>query len=202
MGAKGFVVLPGQEPVWNMAPGRSAALKMQSRETDESLMMFEETAPAGTATPLHLHHDSDEATYVLSGEITFKIGGETMVGGPGTCAFMPRGVAHASGVLERLGIAPYFSAILDIADAGYEPKPAPSGYRELIRRHGVKPESALMIEDIARNLEPAAALGMTTVWLRGSSDWAVDGAEGDHIHHVIDDLSAFLASAAWRQARG
>jgi len=33
--------------------------------------------------------------YVLSGEITFKIGDEITVGGPGTCAFMPRGVSHA-----------------------------------------------------------------------------------------------------------
>ena len=33
--------------------------------------------------------------YVLSGEVTFKIGDETTVGGPGTCAFMPRGVPHA-----------------------------------------------------------------------------------------------------------
>jgi uncharacterized cupin superfamily protein len=33
--------------------------------------------------------------YVLAGEITFKIGEEVTVGGPGTCAFMPRGLAHA-----------------------------------------------------------------------------------------------------------
>ena len=33
--------------------------------------------------------------YVLSGEISFKIGDEITVGGPGTCAFMPRGVSHA-----------------------------------------------------------------------------------------------------------
>jgi mannose-6-phosphate isomerase-like protein (cupin superfamily) len=33
--------------------------------------------------------------YVLSGELTFKIGDEVTVGGPGTCAFMPRGVQHA-----------------------------------------------------------------------------------------------------------
>ena len=32
---------------------------------------------------------------MLSGEITFKIGDEVTVGGPGTCAFMPRGVPHA-----------------------------------------------------------------------------------------------------------
>jgi hypothetical protein len=44
---------------------------------------------------MFLHRDSDEVGYVLSGEITFKIGEEVTVGGPGTCAFMPRGVLHA-----------------------------------------------------------------------------------------------------------
>jgi quercetin dioxygenase-like cupin family protein len=58
-------------------------------------MLFEETAPAGTETTFHLHRDSDEVAYVLAGEITFKIGDEVTVGGPGTCAFLPRGVPHA-----------------------------------------------------------------------------------------------------------
>jgi mannose-6-phosphate isomerase-like protein (cupin superfamily) len=43
---------------------------------------------------IHLHHNSDEIAYVLSGEITFKIGNQVTVGGPGTCAFMPRGTPH------------------------------------------------------------------------------------------------------------
>jgi quercetin dioxygenase-like cupin family protein len=96
MDAKGFVVPPGQGQILeHMAPDRSVAFKMLSGETGESVMMFEEAAPAGTVTPFHLHHDSDEVTHVLSGEFTFKIGDEITVGGPGTCAFMPRGVAHA-----------------------------------------------------------------------------------------------------------
>src|SRR5438034_4473999 len=95
MGAQGVVVLPGQGPVWNMSPGRSAVLKLLGGATGGSIMMFEETVPGGTKSTFHLHHDSDEVAYVLSGEITFKIGDETTVGGPGTCAFMPRGLAHA-----------------------------------------------------------------------------------------------------------
>jgi quercetin dioxygenase-like cupin family protein len=92
---KGFVVPPGDGKVWDMAPGRSAALKMMNGQTADSVMLFEEVAPANTETPLHTHNDSDEIAYVLSGEITFKIGDEVTVGGPGTCAFMPRGLAHA-----------------------------------------------------------------------------------------------------------
>src|SRR5258708_18892380 len=76
-------------------PGRSYLLKLLGEDTGESIMMFEEMIPAGTKSAFHLHHDSDEVAYVLSGEVTFKIGDEVTVGGPGTCAFMPRGVPHA-----------------------------------------------------------------------------------------------------------
>jgi quercetin dioxygenase-like cupin family protein len=95
MDAKGFIVPSGRGPVWDMSPGRSATLKLTSTETGERVMMFEEAAPAGTATVFHIHHNSDEMAYVLSGEITFKIADQVTVGGPGTCAFMPRGIAHA-----------------------------------------------------------------------------------------------------------
>jgi quercetin dioxygenase-like cupin family protein len=95
MDANGLVVMPGKGPAWKMAPGRSSTLKLRNGETDENVMIFEEVAPVGTVTPMHLHHDSDEVAYVLSGEITFKIGDAVTVGGPGTCAFMPRDVAHA-----------------------------------------------------------------------------------------------------------
>jgi len=95
MEARGFVVPPGQGRAWEMAARRSSALKLLGGEIGESVMMFEETAPAGTETTHHLHRDSDEVAYVLAGEIAFKIGEEVTVGGPGTCAFMLRGLAHA-----------------------------------------------------------------------------------------------------------
>ena len=93
---KGFVVPAGGGKHLDLpTPGRFFALKLLGRETNESIMMFEETLPAGTASLFHLHHDSDEVAWVLAGEFTFKIGDEVTVGGPGTCAFMPRDVPHA-----------------------------------------------------------------------------------------------------------
>ena len=95
MGAQGILVLPGQGLVSSLTPGRSMVLKLRGGETGDSIMLFEETIPAGTKSTFHLHHDSDEVAYVLSGEVTFKIGDEVTVGGPGACAFMPRCVPHA-----------------------------------------------------------------------------------------------------------
>jgi quercetin dioxygenase-like cupin family protein len=93
---RGVVVPAGGGKHLDMgAPGRFAALKLLGNETNESVMLFEETVPAGTKSLFHLHRDSDEVAWVLSGEITFKIGDEVAVGGPGTCAFLPRNVPHA-----------------------------------------------------------------------------------------------------------
>ena len=55
---------------------------------------------------------------------------------------------------------------------------------------------AVMVEDIARNLVPAAALGMTTVWVRTDNAWGAEGSGGGHIHHVIDDVADWLAVLA------
>lgn len=93
---KGFVVPPGGGTHFaSPTPGRSFAMKLLGRETGESIMMFEETLPAGTASLYHLHRDSDEVVWVLAGEFAFKVGDEVTVGGLGTCAFMPRNVPHA-----------------------------------------------------------------------------------------------------------
>jgi putative hydrolase of the HAD superfamily len=105
---------------------------------------------------------------------------------------------HAERLLDHLGIAESFCGILDIASAGYEPKPAVAGYHELLRRHQIIPATALMIEDMAKNLVPAAALGMTTAWVRNPVEWAAAGSEGDHIHHVVDDLGHFLTDICER----
>jgi quercetin dioxygenase-like cupin family protein len=94
---QGVLVQPGDGLVTlsQTTPGRSYALKLLGGQTDDSVMLFEETAPAGTKSTFHLHRDSDEVAYVLEGEVTFLIGDKTLVGGPGAYAFMPRNVPHA-----------------------------------------------------------------------------------------------------------
>jgi putative hydrolase of the HAD superfamily len=105
-------------------------------------------------------------------------------------------VGHARRLLDHLEIAGSFCGIVDIVAAGFEPKPALAGYHELLRRHAVAPPTALMIEDMAKNLAPAAEIGMTTAWVRTNVDWAAIASEADHINYVIDDLGGFLAAAA------
>jgi quercetin dioxygenase-like cupin family protein len=92
MGTLNIAVPPGQD---STSADRTFSLKLRGGETGGSIMMFEESVPAGTKSTCHLHHDSDEVAYVLSGEVTFLIGDAVTVGGPGRCTFMPRGVRHA-----------------------------------------------------------------------------------------------------------
>lgn len=100
--------------------------------------------------------------------------------------------SHVTRVTERLGIAGHFEGVFDIVDANYLPKPTPAIYDDLLERFSIDPTKAVMVEDIAKNLEPAAARGMTTVWLRTDTRWGREGGESDYVHHRIDDLDHWL----------
>jgi putative hydrolase of the HAD superfamily len=109
-------------------------------------------------------------------------------------------------MLDRLGIARHFEDIFDIAAADYVPKPDRTSYALMLRRHQVVPDRACMIEDIAVNLEPAKALGMATVWLKGEIEWARprggNSAPPSYIDHVADDLGSWLNMVLSRRAPG
>jgi putative hydrolase of the HAD superfamily len=115
-------------------------------------------------------------------------------------------VAHAERVLARLGIAHAFNDIFDIVHADYHPKPRPESFSRFVTRHGINPAEAIMFEDLARNLAPAHAMGMTTVLVRpegGHADpairhWGEPGAEADHIHYQTEDLAGFLSNVRVR----
>jgi putative hydrolase of the HAD superfamily len=119
--------------------------------------------------------------------------GEALAGLPGRkLVFTNASVAHAERVLRRLGVDHHFHDVFDIVAAGFRPKPEPEIYRKLVDLHLIEPRRTVMVEDMARNLSPAAALGMTTVWVRTGSDWGALGAEAADIHYVIEDLTPWL----------
>lgn len=108
---------------------------------------------------------------------------------------------HADRVLARLGIAGHFEGIFDIKAAGYIPKPQPECYQAMVARHGIDPRRALMVEDLHRNLRPAAAIGMATLWVREAHhpDWAAvpqDDTDLAHVDEITADLPGWLEAAA------
>ena len=124
--------------------------------------------------------------------------GRGLAGLPGRkFVFTNADAAYASRVLDRLGVGGAFDSIFDIAAGGYVPKPHPGAYERLLSTHGIEPGRAALFEDIPRNLAPAAALGMTTVWVRNDAEWAQPDKEDGHgADHVVDELGRWLEDLA------
>lgn len=101
-------------------------------------------------------------------------------------------VRHAENVMGRLGVARHFDGIFDIAEAAFVPKPDITAYRALVTRHGLDPRTAIMLDDMPRNLAPAAELGMTTVWVKTDVSWAQPTEQSAYIHHVAENLADWL----------
>jgi hypothetical protein len=72
----------------------------------------------------------------------------------------------------------------------YVPKPHPDAYVQLCDRHGIDPARALFADDMARNLAPAKAIGMVTVWVDNGSEQAGRGASDDFIDYRTGDMAA------------
>jgi putative hydrolase of the HAD superfamily len=108
---------------------------------------------------------------------------------------------HAGRILARLGMSHMFHDIWDIRTTGFVPKPDPAAYAQVVAGAGVRPDAAAMFDDIAHNLPPARALGMTTVWLKTAQDWSAQAQSGqiplagpEEIDHETGDLTGFLNS--------
>ena len=101
---------------------------------------------------------------------------------------------HAERVLSQLGIRHHFEQMFSIESSNYVPKPHRPVYDLMVETCAVVPQRAAMFEDSARNLAPAAALGMVTVWLPNYTDFSQEGADGDHIDFVVEDLPDWLSA--------
>jgi putative hydrolase of the HAD superfamily len=100
----------------------------------------------------------------------------------------------AAEVLKRIGVEDLFAGIVDARAMEFLPKPKPEAYAALLRLTGLDPARAALFDDSPRNLVPARALGMRTVWFNdglGQSHWRIDAPQL-HIDHETDDLAAFL----------
>jgi putative hydrolase of the HAD superfamily len=93
---------------------------------------------------------------------------------------------YARRILAALGLSDSFEAIYDIHDQSYLPKPAPASYAKMCKDLVITPSRAIFFEDMARNLKPAKALGMTTVWIN-------NGSEAGHLEaHTHGFLASYI----------
>ncbi len=104
---------------------------------------------------------------------------------------------YAERVLARLGLSESFDGLHDIHALGYVPKPQAPAYANLCTVHGIDPARAAFVEDMARNLVPAKAIGMTTVWIDNGSEQGPGDAR-DHIDFITPDVGSWLADVVAR----
>jgi putative hydrolase of the HAD superfamily len=108
---------------------------------------------------------------------------------------------YARRVLAARGIADLFDQIVDIRATAYVPKPQEPAYRTLA---ALLPDfdaaQSVFVDDMSRNLRPAKAMGITTVWLANGSEAGARDHDPAHVDHHIDDLTGWLQGEARRLA--
>ncbi len=110
--------------------GSRVEIKAASEHTGDAFAVIEYRMAARTpGPPPHLHRRTDEAFYVLEGELTFHLDDGPVEAGPGDFVLVPRGVAHtfenATGSEARFlevaapgAFAGYFEEVLAAMPAG------------------------------------------------------------------------------------
>jgi mannose-6-phosphate isomerase-like protein (cupin superfamily) len=75
-------------------PGDRYTFLVTGEESGGSMFALDCVVGVGGGPPPHRHLAEDELFYVFEGSISFTMGNETRVIGPGQSAFVPRGTTH------------------------------------------------------------------------------------------------------------
>jgi mannose-6-phosphate isomerase-like protein (cupin superfamily) len=85
-------------------------------DTSGALSAFRIRVPSLAGPPLHVHHELDEAVYVLEGSFRWKLGEEIRDAPQGSYVFVPRGLPHC---FQNVG-AGEGTQLIQFAPAGME----------------------------------------------------------------------------------
>ena len=85
----------GEGDKQSFAGGGLHLWKLLAEDTGGAFFLFEDTMVRDKTTPLHLHPEAHELTYVIDGEIEVEADGVRQRVRSGGLSFVPKGVAHA-----------------------------------------------------------------------------------------------------------
>jgi quercetin dioxygenase-like cupin family protein len=138
----------GEGPsIW--AVGDTYTFKSTGKETDGTLTIFEASVPPRAGPPPHIHHDADEAHYLLEGELQVQAGEHTFTAHAGSYVQIPRGTLHcfqnvgnrASRMLVILTPAGFEDFLFEVGRPAEPGKSAPPfGPQELERTIAAAPK--------------------------------------------------------------
>lgn len=174
-----------REPAWDM----QKRYLRENGSTLGGLIQHHDVDP-----DIYLDTDNDVNALGLAPNAALRAGLSRL---PGTrIVFTNNCGRFAKRVLQRLEIDDLFSTIVDTRVMNFVPKPMPAAYEVMLAHSGIAPERAAMFDDSVRNLVPARARGMTTVWFNngdGQSYWQVE-EQNLHINHETGNLPEFLST--------
>lgn len=126
-------------------------VKVSGASSNNALGVVEMRLPAGFSPPPHVHHNEDEALYLLSGRIEAQLGDQRIPAEQGSFLWLPRNVLHGF-VVSADGPC----TILTIT--------TPAGFERFVGDVGTPTTSMTMPEpsepDIPRLFEIAARYGI------------------------------------------
>ena len=82
-----------KESVWYS--GHLLTFLATGEDTQGRFALMEIVGRNGNVPPPHIHHREDETFYILEGEMTASVAGQTIKGTPGTVIFLPQNVVHS-----------------------------------------------------------------------------------------------------------
>ena len=112
---------------------------------------------------------------------------------------------HAEKILTILEIRELFDQIIDIKDLDYIPKPDKRSYQKLLECLNVDKEQlkkGIFLEDTVKNLIPAKELGMTTVWIKNSTNKNDFTKNFKSIDYSFNNINEFLDQIKMRGKNG
>ena len=75
-------------------PGDLYTFLVTGDETGGAYFAMEALVPPGGGPPPHIHRREDETFYVIEGSVTFRLGDDLVLAGPGDFVNVPRGTVH------------------------------------------------------------------------------------------------------------
>jgi quercetin dioxygenase-like cupin family protein len=117
--------MPPAEPsgaaYWSL--GHLVTVHVPGENTEGRFSFLEHLSPPAERPPLHIHNREGQLWYVLEGELTVNLAGQTRRCGPGEWAYGPPGVPHTHEVTSRTP-----ARILEVnSPAGFEDFVAAAG---------------------------------------------------------------------------
>ncbi len=137
--------------------GGFAIFKLLGEATGGAFSVVEHNLqPRTLGAPMHTHHDVDEMSYVLEGEIGVRIGDQEVAAGPGALVVKPKGIPHTfwnagsspARLLEIIwpaGFERYFDE-LDQLMSSTGGRPDPAQIVQLAERYGMEMDFASIPE--------------------------------------------------------